>query len=152
MRGRGGAGGSQGEHHHESQPHATHRTSGPNHLREACSGEEEGEWGGREGELRWGRTASAPKNFFLYRSTGSYVLFRTFINNNVIALFNYETLPPSLPQVHVLASEGMRKQFVFPGSKDQTAKSVQEYLGVGMKSQTQVRWYGRMRPALGVRR
>ncbi|MCL4150283.1 UNVERIFIED_CONTAM: hypothetical protein GTU68_008836, partial [Idotea baltica] len=37
-------------------------------------------------------------------------------------------------QVHVLASEGMRKQFVFPGQKDQTAKSVQEFLGVGLKA------------------
>ncbi|RXG53560.1 Protein transport protein Sec23A [Armadillidium vulgare] len=37
-------------------------------------------------------------------------------------------------QVHVLASEGMRKQFVFPGQKDQTAKSVQEFLGVGSKA------------------
>jgi len=37
-------------------------------------------------------------------------------------------------QVHVLASEGMRKQFVFPGDKEQTAKTVQEHLGVGLKS------------------
>lgn len=37
-------------------------------------------------------------------------------------------------KVHVLASEGMRKQFVFPGQKDQTAKSIQEFLGVGLKS------------------
>lgn len=40
-------------------------------------------------------------------------------------------------QVHVLANEGMRKQFVFPGGKDQSAKSVQEHLGVGMKAQGQ---------------
>jgi len=37
-------------------------------------------------------------------------------------------------QAHVLAPEGMLKQFVFPGNKEQTAKSVQEYLGVGLKS------------------
>lgn len=36
--------------------------------------------------------------------------------------------------VHVLATEVMRRQYVFPGHKDQTAKSVQEYLGVGLKA------------------
>ncbi|XP_064103382.1 protein transport protein Sec23A-like [Macrobrachium nipponense] len=36
--------------------------------------------------------------------------------------------------VHVLATEVMRRQYVFPGHKDQTAKSVQEYLGVGLKT------------------
>jgi len=40
-------------------------------------------------------------------------------------------------QVHVLANEVMRKQYVFPGYKDQTAKSVQEYLGVGLRTQPQ---------------
>lgn len=39
----------------------------------------------------------------------------------------------------MLANEVLRKQYVFPGHKDQTAKSVQEYLGVGLKAtQTQV--------------
>lgn len=40
-------------------------------------------------------------------------------------------------QVHVLANEVMRKQYVFPGAKDQTAKTVQEYLGVGLKTAAQ---------------
>lgn len=37
----------------------------------------------------------------------------------------------------MLANEVMRKQYVFPGMKDQTAKTVQEYLGVGLKTTTQ---------------
>ena len=37
-------------------------------------------------------------------------------------------------QVHVLGSEGMRKQYVFPGHKDQTAQTVQDFLGVGVKA------------------
>ncbi|XP_037804576.1 protein transport protein Sec23A-like isoform X1 [Penaeus monodon] len=48
--------------------------------------------------------------------------------------------------VHVLANEVLRKQYVFPGHKDQTAKSVQEYLGVGLKA-TQTQMPGQAAPA-----
>ena len=37
----------------------------------------------------------------------------------------------------MLAKEVMRKQYVFPGAKDQTSKTVQEYLGVGLRTTTQ---------------
>ena len=47
------------------------------------------------------------------------------------------TYPSSSSQVHVLANEVLRKQYVFPGAKEQTAKTVQEYLGVGLKTATQ---------------
>ncbi|XP_045600749.1 protein transport protein Sec23A isoform X3 [Procambarus clarkii] len=49
--------------------------------------------------------------------------------------------------VHVLANEVMRKQYVFPGGKDQTAKTVQEYLGVGLKTATQTQMPGQAAPA-----
>ncbi|XP_042213684.1 protein transport protein Sec23A-like isoform X2 [Homarus americanus] len=49
--------------------------------------------------------------------------------------------------VHVLANEVMRKQYVFPGGKDQTAKTVQEYLGVGLKTTTQSQMPGQAAPA-----
>lgn len=63
------------------------------------------------------------------------------LKENIAA--NVSTLPPTSlvalitfgkhVQVHVLAAEVMRKQFVFPGKKEHTAKSVQEHLGVGLK-------------------
>lgn len=49
--------------------------------------------------------------------------------------------------VHVLANEVMRKQYVFPGGKDQTSKTVQEYLGVGLKTTAQTQMPGQAAPA-----